>query len=167
MTDPWGEPQRPLPSARCPWCSAEVAGDPVNCPSCGAALREEAPVEIPGVTQLDPASTAAVRPAPRSRGFFGWLSGEYESEEGAGERASVSPPSEAVRAEMARLEMEAIQAEIDAAAAEEAAELEALTEASEDGGATPAAGPAEGPPETPAAEPGPPTGPPAEPGTSA
>ena len=122
MTDPWREPDRPVPTARCPWCSAVVSGDPIRCPSCGAALREEANAEIPGVTQLDPASTVAVRPAPRSRGFLGWLSGEYEPEESAAERASVSPPSDAVRAEMARLEMEAIQAEIEAAAAEEAAE---------------------------------------------
>jgi hypothetical protein len=124
MTDPWGEPQRPVPSARCPWCSAEVTGDPVNCPSCGAALREEASAEIPGVTQLDPASTVVARPAPRSRGLLGWLSGEYEAGQSDAERDSVSPPSDAVRAEMARLEMAAIRAEIDAAAAEEASELE-------------------------------------------
>jgi hypothetical protein len=122
MTDPGPDPTRPVAPSRCPWCSAELSGDPVNCPSCGATLREEANAEIPGVTQLDPASSATARPAPRSRGLLGWLSGEYESAEGATERASVEPPSDAVRVEMARLEMEAIQAEIAAAAAEEAAE---------------------------------------------
>lgn len=152
MTDPWGEPARPAPSAQCPWCSADVSDDPVNCPSCGAALREEASAEIPGVTQLDPASTVAA-PAPRSRGFLGWISGEYEPEEGVGERASVSPPSEEVRAEMARLEMEAIKAEIDAAAAEEAAEREA----------TAAAAAAEPPSDGVAAETAPAEAPPAEP----
>jgi len=106
---------------RCPWCSAELKEDPVSCPSCGAALREETGAEIPGVTQLDPASTETARPAPRSRGLIGWLSGQYEAE-APNERASVEPPTEEVRAEMARLEMEAIQAEIDAAAAEEAAQ---------------------------------------------
>jgi hypothetical protein len=122
MTDPWGEPARPEPESRCPWCSAALKNNPANCPSCGAVLHEDPGAEIPGVTQLDPAAGAVARPAPRSRGLLGWLSGEYEPAEGAGERASVSPPSEAVRAEMARLEMEAIQAEIDAAAAKEAAD---------------------------------------------
>jgi hypothetical protein len=116
MTDPWGEPARPATSARCPWCSAELRNDPARCPSCGAQLHEEAAAEIPGVTQLDPAATVGARPAPRSRSLLGWLSGEYEPGESAAERGSVSPPSAAVRAEMARLEMAAIQAELAAAA---------------------------------------------------
>jgi len=120
MTGPASDPARPTQVSHCPWCSAEVTGDPTRCPSCGAALREETSADIPGVTQLDPAATTA-RPTPRSRGLLGWLSGEYEGAEGAGERASVEPPSQAVRAEMARLEMDAIQAQLDAAAAEQAA----------------------------------------------
>src|SRR5258708_23820893 len=135
MTGPASDPARPTQVSHCPWCSSEVAGDPASCPSCGAALREETNADIPGVTQLDPAATTA-RPTPRSRGILGWLSGEYEGAEGAGERASVEPPSQAVRAEMARLEMEAIQAQLDAAAAEQAAE----------------AGTPTGPPEEPAPE---------------
>ena len=121
MTDPWSEPT-PDAVPRCPWCSAEVRDDPANCPSCGAVLREEAAAEIPGVTAIDPAATVA---EPRGRGVLGWLTGEYEAE-GATQRESVEPPSEAVRAEMARLEMEAIQAEIEAAAAEEAAQRSEL-----------------------------------------
>jgi hypothetical protein len=120
MTDPWGEPAKPAPDAVCPWCSAALVNNPARCPSCGAQLHEDATAEIPGVTQLDPAAGAVARPAPRSRGILGWLSGEYEPAEGAGERDSVSPPSDAVRAEMARLEMAAIQAQIDAEAAEAA-----------------------------------------------
>jgi hypothetical protein len=120
MTGPAPDPARPDPTSHCPWCSAEVIGDPAHCPSCGAALREEASADIPGVTQLDPAATSA-RPTARSRGLLGWLSGEYEGAEAAGERSSVEPPSQAVRAEMARLEIEAIQAQLDAAAAEQAA----------------------------------------------
>jgi len=138
MTDPWGEPVRPEPAVHCPWCSAELKNNPARCPSCGASLHEDANAEIPGVTQLDPAAGAVARPAPRSRGILGWLSGEYEAAEGVGERDSVSPPSAEVRAEMARLEMQAIQAELEAAEAEEAAaqgepvtepELEAAPEA--------------------------------------
>jgi len=119
MTDPASDPPRPDHVAHCPWCSAEVTGDLARCPSCGAALREESTADIPGVTQLDPAAAEA-RPTPRSRGLLGWLSGEYEGSEAAGERSSVEPPSQAVRAEMARLEIEAIQAQLDAAAAEAA-----------------------------------------------
>src|SRR5258705_8014190 len=117
MTDAASDPARPEQLSRCPWCSAEVNGDPVRCPSCGAALREDTSADIPGVTQLDPAATSA-RPTARSRGLLGWLSGEYEGAEAAGERSSVEPPSQAVRAEMARLEIESIQGQLDAAAAE-------------------------------------------------
>jgi hypothetical protein len=120
MTEPWSDSAQPTEGPRCPWCSSELRGDPATCPSCGATLREEANAEIPGVTQLDPAAVESARP-DRGRGLLGWLSGEYETQESANERAGVEPPSDAVRAEMARLEMEAIQAEIDAAAAEEAA----------------------------------------------
>ena len=125
MTDPASDPARPEHVSRCPWCSAEVSGDPTRCPSCGAALREETSADIPGVTHLDPAATTT-RPAARSRGLLGWLSGEYEGAEAAGERSGVEPPSQAVRAEMARLEIEAIQAQLDAAAAEAALAAGAL-----------------------------------------
>src|SRR5258707_6755641 len=113
MTGPASDPTRPEHLARCPWCSAEVTGDPPRCPSCGAALREDTSADIPGVTQLDPAATSA-RPTARSRGLLGWLSGEYEGAEAAGERSSVEPPSQAVRAEMARLEIESIHRQLDA-----------------------------------------------------
>jgi hypothetical protein len=105
---------------RCPWCSAETPGDPVQCPSCGATLREDAEAEIPGVTQIDPAASVTQN-VPRSRSILGWLSGEYATGD-ASQHASVEPPSAAVRKEMARLEMEAIRAQLDAEAAEQAAE---------------------------------------------
>jgi hypothetical protein len=155
MTDPWGEPARPAPDAVCPWCSAELKNNPATCPSCGAQLHEEAAAEVPGVTQLDPAAGAVARPAPRSRGLLGWLSGEYEAAEGSGERDSISPPSEAVRAEMARLEIAAIQAQIDADAAAEAAAADDAATAAE------ATAPEAGTPETvtPAEAPGAPDAP--------
>jgi hypothetical protein len=121
-------------SARCPWCSSPVSGDPVACPSCGATLREEAPAEIPGVTQIDPAATTVTRPAAQPRGLIGWLSGDYEPTDTADERASVGPPSEAVRQEMLRLEMEAIRAELAAEEAEAAAAAAAESEAVNDSG---------------------------------
>jgi hypothetical protein len=118
MTDPVADPAPS--SSRCPWCSTQVSPETVTCPTCGAALHEDAPAEIPGVTQIDPVATTA--PAtPRSRGLIGWLSGEYESTAAEGDRTSVEPPTEAVRQEMRRIEMDALKAEIEAEAAEQAA----------------------------------------------
>ena len=82
--------------------------------------------DIPGVTQIDPTATV-VRPQPRGRGIIGWLSGEVDTTETDLDRAGIEPPSNAVRQEMARLEMEALRAEIEAEAA-------ALAAASADGG---------------------------------
>ncbi len=114
---------------RCPWCSAALPPrrTSASCPSCGAALRQ-ADDEIPGLTRVDPAVLArAQRPAPRSR-LLGWLAGGG-SDIGApmadtatavatadaglvDDRVSLEPPSEAVRREIRRLELEARQAEL-------------------------------------------------------
>jgi hypothetical protein len=77
------------------------------------------------VTQIDPAATVS-RAAPRGRGLIGWLSGDYETVDTDADRASVELPSDAVKQEMLRLEMEALKAELDAEAAErEASDREA------------------------------------------
>ena len=113
----------PTSSSRCPWCSAKVTPETAICPSCGAKLRDEADADIPGVTQLDPAATAP-RPTPRSRGLIGWLSGDFETTESDSDRAGVEPPTDAVKQEMLRLEMEALRTELEAEAAERAAQGE-------------------------------------------
>ena len=110
----------PTSSSRCPWCSAKVTPETAICPSCGAKLRDEADADIPGVTQLDPAATAP-RPTPRSRGLIGWLSGDFETTESDSDRAGVEPPTDAVKQEMLRLEMEALKTELEGEAAERAA----------------------------------------------
>jgi hypothetical protein len=110
----------PTSSSRCPWCSAQVTPETAVCPSCGAKLLDDADADIPGVTQLDPAATAA-RPTPRSRGLIGWLSGDFETTESDADRAGVEPPTDAVKQEMLRLEMEALRTELEADAAERAA----------------------------------------------
>lgn len=117
MTDPG--PLAPIVSTRCPWCSAQVTPEATTCPSCGARIREEAAADIPGVTHLDPAASV-VRPQPRGRGFMGWLSGEVDTTETDVDRAGIEPPTDAVRQEMLRLEMEALRAEIEAEAAAQA-----------------------------------------------
>lgn len=124
MTDSRAETE-PTASSRCPWCSSPVTADSTTCPSCGAKLRDEADADIPGVTQIDPAATV-VRAAPRGRGLIGWLSGDYETSESDTDRASVELPSDAVKREIFRLEMEALKAQLDAEAAErEASDREA------------------------------------------
>jgi hypothetical protein len=95
----------------CPWCSATVPVEASTCPSCGAALRDAVSGDIAGVTQIDPGAvlrTKRIKP----RGLAAWLVGEREAEEaGIGK---VEPPSDAVRREMLRLELAAIDAELEA-----------------------------------------------------
>lgn len=95
----------------CPWCSATVPLEVSTCPSCGAALRDAVSGDIAGVTQIDPGAvlrTKRIKP----RGLAAWLVGEREAEEAA--IGKVEPPSEAVRREMLRLELAAIDAELEA-----------------------------------------------------
>jgi hypothetical protein len=147
MTDPsaGARPDAdPTSSSRCPWCSAQVTPETAVCPSCGAKLLDDADADIPGVTQLDPAATAP-RPTPRSRGLIGWLSGDFETAESDSDRAGVEPPTDAVKQEMLRLEMEALKTELEAEAAErEAADREAGDAAD----AAAAAADSDGPPGT-------------------
>ena len=106
----------------CPWCSATVPVAATTCPSCGAALRDAAPGDIAGVTQIDPSAVLKTKRIKRS-GLAAWLVGEREAEEPS--VGKVEPPSEEVRREMLRLELAAIDAELDAktAAAEANREL--------------------------------------------
>lgn len=96
----------------CPWCSAAVPTDAARCPSCGASLRDSAAGEVAGVTQIDPhavSKAARIRPGR----LAGWLGAERTTEnpELSGR---VEPPSDEVRREMLRLELAALDAELDA-----------------------------------------------------
>jgi hypothetical protein len=130
MTD-HDPPEIPLPppadpGARCPWCSAPVAGpDAVTCSSCGATLHGDAEIEVPGVTAID-GQHASRASAPRKvRRTFGSLF--------VGGDDVIPPPSEAelpalampdadVRREMLRLRLDAeladLTARVEALAAE-------------------------------------------------
>lgn len=135
MTEPTagGSPGSTVP---CPWCSAAISPDVERCPSCGAAVRDSASggPEIPGVTQVDPAM-ALKREPPRASRIVNWISGEVDapppsvipnplasssvpgpaaaSALGPAGPESFAPPSADVRREMARLELEAIRAELE------------------------------------------------------
>lgn len=100
-------------TSTCPWCSATVPAEAVQCPSCGAALRDVVAEDIAGVTQVDLAATSRLaRLKPPGR-IAMWLGAERTTDnpELSG---SVEPPSEEVRKEMLRLELAAIDAEIEA-----------------------------------------------------
>jgi hypothetical protein len=129
----------------CPWCSATVPVAVTNCPSCGAALRDAVDGDIAGVTQIDPGAVLRTKRIKRG-GLAAWLVGERESEEAS--IGKVEPPSEEVRREMLRLELAAIDAELDAkaAAAEANRELGIDVEApaTDEDAAPPKAGPAAG-----------------------
>lgn len=106
----------------CPWCSVELP-DPgaEQCPSCGAALHGPDAAEVPGVTRVDHEALLRARaPAQRSRGLVGWLSGEYQAEAAAEPPGTFAPPADDVRREMLRLELAALEAEVQARLAEAA-----------------------------------------------
>jgi hypothetical protein len=109
----------------CPWCSAALkTGREETCPSCGASLHEAAESEVPGVTRVDHEAILKGRtPGQKGRGLIGWLSGEYEAEPAADTPESIALPEEAVRREMLRLELAALEAEVQGRQAEAEAEL--------------------------------------------
>ena len=109
----------------CPWCSATLkTGREESCPSCGAALHEATESEVPGVTRVDHEAILKARtPGQRGRGLIGWLSGEYAADAVPASLEGIAPPDEAVRREMIRLELAALQAEAQARQAEAAAEI--------------------------------------------
>lgn len=108
------------PTTRCPWCSAVLpAPDVEHCPSCGAALTTATGTEpqLPGVTTLDPTAILRARSEvarPRSR-ILSFITGEVSSEPAdAADPASFAPPSDDVRREMLRLQLEAERADLEA-----------------------------------------------------
>ena len=110
----------------CPWCSAALpSAAEERCPSCGAALKEPDAATVPGVTQIDVEAILKGRaPTQKPRGLIGWLAGEYEADapEGA-PPGTLEPPDAAVRREMLRLELAALEAEVLARQAEVVAEV--------------------------------------------
>lgn len=88
----------------CPWCSALTPVDAKVCPRCGAALESGAAADIPGVTSVDPSATLGPPPAAIPNPIA-WLRAGDEAVPGSDE--AFQPPSEAVRLEMRRMELEA------------------------------------------------------------
>ena len=111
----------------CPWCSADVPAASTTCPSCGASLSDAATGDIAGLTQIDPAAVSRASRIKPGR-LASWLGAEAPADSpDLGGR--VEPPSKEVREEMLRLELAALDAELEAAkASQAAAEFEDLPE---------------------------------------
>jgi hypothetical protein len=119
-------PPPAAPGARCPWCSAPIAGpDDVTCSVCGAALQGDAAIEIPGLTAID-GQHAWRAAAPRKvRRTFGalFVGGDDEIRPpSAAELPALAMPDADVRREMLRLQLDAELADLTARAAALAAE---------------------------------------------
>ena len=95
----------------CPWCSAKVSARATTCPSCGASLRDAVEEDILGVTQIDPGAVSRASRIKPGR-LAAWLGAEDTASTDLG--GHVEPPSKEVREEMLRLELAAIDAEIEA-----------------------------------------------------
>jgi hypothetical protein len=115
-------PKKPTETtSTCPWCSATVPARAATCPSCGASLREAAEGDILGVTQVDPAAisrAARIKPGRLAT----WLGADKPDDDDLG--GHVEPPSREVREEMLRIELAAIDAELEAKATQAAANRE-------------------------------------------
>ena len=103
----------------CPWCSADVPAHSATCPSCGASLQDAPTGDIAGLTQIDPGAVSRASRIKPGR-LASWLGAESPAEmSDLGGR--VEPPSKEVREEMLRLELAALEAELEAAKASQAA----------------------------------------------
>jgi hypothetical protein len=124
----------PGDTTTCPWCSASVPATVASCPSCGAALRDSVEGDVLGVTQLDPSAFARVRRIKKRGRLTAWLTGDDAEDEETG--GKVEPPSDEVKREMLRLELAALNAEIEAKSQAAAANRDLPPDDGSDGGAT-------------------------------
>jgi hypothetical protein len=91
----------------CPWCSTPIPSSADACPKCGALVEGAIAKDIPGITVVDP--TANLGPdqgiLPDEADPKAWWSAGHDAAPVNPE--AVLPPSEAVRLEMRKIELEA------------------------------------------------------------
>ena len=121
----------------CPWCSTTVPVEAVTCPNCGATLRDAVDGDILGVTQVDIAATTRIARMAKPGRLATWLGAESTADNAELE-GHIEEPSEEVRKEMLRLELAALDAELEAQRA--AAEANSLLSRLENGDAAVDAG---------------------------
>jgi hypothetical protein len=102
----------------CPWCSTPIPATETTCPKCGAAVEGAIVAEVPGLTTVDTKATldGGDDPIRTELGHDLWSGAELgtagepgavEPETAEEERQAVEPPSEPVRLEMRKIELEA------------------------------------------------------------
>jgi hypothetical protein len=90
----------------CLWCSATIPAGATACPNCGAHVEDAQGKEIPGVTEVD--YTKRLEDEGRLPDVIdpsAWMSAGHDDPSTTEE--ALLPPSEAVRLEMRKMELEA------------------------------------------------------------
>jgi hypothetical protein len=94
------------PTRICPWCSTPIPSGAAACPKCGAAVEGADVGQIPGVTVSN--SKAPLRPGeglvPDGVDPHAWFAAGRNS--APVDEEAFRPPSEAVRLEMRKIELE-------------------------------------------------------------
>jgi hypothetical protein len=87
----------------CPWCSTPIPPGATACSKCGALVEGAVATEIPGVTVVDPEATLGPKPGVVPNPLS-WL--QAGSDVAPTSEAAFQPPSEEVRLEMRKIELE-------------------------------------------------------------
>ena len=95
------------PNRICPWCSTPIPATATACPNCGALVEGAIAADIPGLTVADPKASPdkSDDPVGTNAGHDVWSGAAFGTTAAAAE--AVQPPSEAVRIEMRKMELEA------------------------------------------------------------
>jgi hypothetical protein len=91
----------------CPWCSTPIPPEDPACPKCGALVEGAVAPEIPGLTVVDPKATLGVPSegiVPDMVDVRSMLAAG--SDDAAVNIEAIRPPSDAVRLEMRKIELE-------------------------------------------------------------
>ena len=88
----------------CPWCSTPIPPDAGACPRCGAAVEGSVTTDIPGLTTVDPKAPRTGLPDAVPNPIE-WLRAGHDVD--AASEEAFRPPSDAVRLEMRKIELEA------------------------------------------------------------
>jgi hypothetical protein len=91
----------------CPWCSTKIPSGAGACPNCGALVEGAVVPEIPGLTAVDPAASlgAVEGRIPDDLDPKAWLQADHDGTPASD--PAFDPPSDAVRLEMRKMELEA------------------------------------------------------------
>jgi hypothetical protein len=94
-------------SHTCPWCSTLIPVGATACPKCGAVVEGAVPAEIPGLTVVDPKARLGNVEGlvPDAIDPKAWLGAGHDHVHV--EEEAILPPSDAVRLEMRKMELEA------------------------------------------------------------